>query len=162
MKKAFLIIIAILGMASAKAQIKDSGLRVIGEIGLGIGTISDEGFGTINPSIECSFGANVMSQIFLGGGIGYDTQIGISDAEGTYHEAKIFAHGRYYFSSNNAIIDLKLGYKRDFSNDTDACEVFVGPGYMFCDKYNVSVGYLGSYYDGTSVHGGAIKFGIEF
>lgn len=61
MKKVFLIIIAILGMASAKAQIKDSGLRVIGEIGLGIGTISDEGFGTINPSIECSFGANVMS-----------------------------------------------------------------------------------------------------
>ena len=108
MKKVFLIIIAILGMASAKAQIKDSGLRVIGEIGLGIGTISDEGFGTINPSIECSFGANVMSQIFLGGGIGYDTQIGIIDAEGTYHEGKIFAHGRYYFSSNNAIIDLKL------------------------------------------------------
>ena len=33
---------------------------------------------------------------------------------------------------------------------------------IFCDKYNVSVGYLGSYYDGTSVHGGAIKFGIEF
>ena len=88
MKKVFLIIIAILGMASAKAQIKDSGLRVIGEIGLGIGTISDEGFGTINPSIECSFGANVMSQIFLGGGIGYDTQIGIIDAEGTYHEER--------------------------------------------------------------------------
>lgn len=88
MKKVFLIIIAILGMASAKAQIKDSGLRVIGEIGLGIGTISDEGFGTINPSIECSFGANVMSQIFLGGGIGYDTQIGIIDAEGTYQKER--------------------------------------------------------------------------
>ena len=168
MKKVLLIIVALFGIASANAQFKDSGFKMIGEVGTGISTFTCGGeslFGAITPGTEFSFGANLSPQIFLGVGLGYDALIGISDVEGaTDHEGKVFAHGRFYLSSegNGAIIDLKAGYKRNFTSEMGAADIYVGPGFMFGGKYTLSVGYAGSFYDGLSTHGGAIKFGVEF
>ena len=168
MKKVLLIIVALFGIASANAQFKDSGFKMIGEVGTGISTFTGGGvslFGAITPGTEFSFGANLSPQIFLGVGLGYDALIGISDVEGaTDHEGKVFAHGRFYLSSegNGAIIDLKAGYKRNFTSEMGAADIYVGPGFMFGGKFTLSAGYAGSFYDGISTHGGAIKFGVEF
>ena len=167
MKKVLLIIVALFGIASANAQFKDSGFKMIGEVGTGISTFTGGGeslFGAITPGTEFSFGANLSPQIFLGVGLGYDALIGISDVEGTDHEGKVFAHGRFYLSSegNGAIIDLKAGYKRNFTSEVGAADIYVGPGFMFGGKYTLSAGYTGSYYNGISTHGGPIKLGVEF
>lgn len=177
MKKVILIAIAILGIANANAQYKDSGFKVIGEVGTGISSatstikyggvsVSGSAFGMLTPGVEFSLGANVMPQLFVGGGVGYDAIVGVSDFSGSEvgHEAKAFIHGRYYFSSegNGAIADVKAGYKRNFTGDLNAADVFVGPGYMFGGKFTISAGYAGTYYDGLKLHGGALKFGIEF
>lgn len=177
MKKVLLVIVALMGIAGANAQFKDSGLKIIGEVGTGVSVarasilgFSETSFGMLTPGLEISLGANVAPQFFIGGGVGYDAQVGVSDFSGTSHEAKAFAHGRYYFSSegNGVIADLKVGYKRNFSEEMNAADIFVGPGFMFGDKFTLSVGYAGTFYstgiDGLSLntHGGAIKFGIEF
>lgn len=168
MKKLFfIVVVAMFGIVSGNAQFKDNGFKVIGEISSGFSSASadgESGFGMISPGAEISLGANVTPQFYVGAGLGYNALIGVSDFEGTDHEAKAFVHGRFYFSpeGNGAIANIKIGYKRDFTSEVGALDVFVGPGYMFGEKFSLSVGYAGSFYDGVSLHGGAIKFGIEF
>lgn len=177
MKKVLLFIVALVGIASANAQFKDSGFKAITEIGTGVSVervsilgVSESVFGVLTPGLEVSLGANVIPQLFVGGGIGYNAAVGISDDEGTDHQVKAFGHARYYFSSNGngLVADLKVGYKRDITAKLNGADVFVGPGYMFGDKFTVSVGYTGTFYSTGadevkfSTHGGAVKFGIEF
>lgn len=167
MKKVIFILVAMLGIASANAQFKDSGLKTIVEVGSGVSTACADGasaFGFISPTVDLSVGANLAPKFFLGGGVGYNALVGVSDWEGTDHALKLFAHGRCYFSSegNGAIADVKVGYNRNLTSKLNAAEVFVGPGYLFGGKYNLSIGYTGTFYDGLSLHGGALKFGIEF
>lgn len=167
MKKVIFILVAMLGIASANAQFKDSGLKTIVEVGLGASTACADGasaFGFISPTVDLSIGANLAPKFFLGGGVGYNTLLGATNFEGTEHAVKAFAHGRCYFTSEGkgAIADVKVGYNRNLTSKANAAEVFVGPGYLFGGKYNLSIGYTGTFYDGLSLHGGALKFGIEF
>lgn len=183
MKKILLLIAILLGAMSANAQFakmkqdfslnhtdfKDSGLKIIGELGVGVDWCSIKYFGTafglIAPDLDISLGTHVLPQLFVGGGLGYNVLCGVSDLSGgTGHELKLFAHGRYYFSpaGQSAIVDLKLGYKRNFSGESNAFDLFIGPGYMFNNKYAVALGYSGSFYNDSSLHGIAAKFSVEF
>ena len=100
MKKFILIVVvAMFGIVSGNAQFKDNGFKVIGEISSGFSSLSadgESGFGMISPGVEISLGANVAPQFYVGAGLGYNALIGVSDFEGTDHEAKAFVHGRFY------------------------------------------------------------------
>lgn len=174
MKKIIFILVAMLGIASANAQFKDSGFKVIGEVGSNVTRMfvdgGGDGFGIVAPGAEVSLGTNVCPNFFVGGGVGYDAWVSVGDLKDsmsdTYHEIKAFAHGRYYMSAegNGLIADVKLGYKRNLSFDLnqDAFDIFVGPGYMFGGKFTVTAGYSGSFHKEFKLHGAALKFGMEF
>ena len=183
MKKLLLILAVVLSAASANAQFKDSGFKTIGELGLGfnwcrfgteIGSAS--AFGMITPTIQASFGSMLCSQVYLGGGIGYAAYAPVSTFKEagfskTVHGLKLFAHARFYTATegNGVIIDTKLGYQKAFGGyDINMFDFFVGPGYLFSDRYAITVGYAGSVSGkdsyGTTMlwHGPAVKFSLEF
>lgn len=174
MKKILVIIIAMLGIASVNAQVKDLGLKVIGQLGFGANAISsgvkgvDDGC-ALSPSMEFSFGTNVAPKFYLGAGVGYEGFFGVGDYKGSAsHCGKVFLHSRYYFTPDeecSGIVDVKTGYARDFKSDENLLTLFIGPGYLFGSKYSLSVGYVGTFGLGEmsgEMHGGAVKFGIEF
>ena len=172
MKKFLLALAVTLSVFGANAQsFKSMGIKVIGELGLDIEWATGKGvkgsyFGMITPGIDISVGKNVMPQLFLGGGLGYDIKNGVRHFSvfSSAHEVKFFGHGRYYFepAGSNLIADLKLGYKRNVTAESNAFEMFIGPGYMFSNKYAVSLGYNGSFYNGSSAHGLSFNFSVEF
>ena len=179
MKKFILIIAIVLGItASANAQIKTEGFKLIGSLGLGTswetvgaGGESMSGYGTIDPQVEITAGANVISNIYLGAGIGYVSRCGVKDVEDTFHELKVLGHVRFYATPENNssfIVDVKGGYSRMFANGSglNGGNVFVGPGYMFNRKCAISLGYDGSFFKfygiSTNYHGIAAKFTMEF
>ena len=176
MKKILLILVVILSAASANAQFKDSGFKIIGEAGLGFnwatmsgGGESISGFGYISPGLQASFGGMLCNQVFLGGGLGYEAAIGTGSDSVTFHGLRLFAHGRFYTTpvGNGLIIDVKLGYKRILNDGgCNTFDFFVGPGYMWGGKYAIALGYGNSLNKTAGLttmwHGPAAKFSIEF
>ena len=164
MKKILLIIALVLGItASANAQVKNSGFKVIGTAGFGIswvkGGIFADGlightktiFGSVDPQLELTAGGNVSSNLFIGVGIGYEARCGVRKCDGTQHELKVPATLRFYVSpesSEGFILDIKGGYSRLFANGDNGINggnLFIGPGYIFDRRFALSLGYEGSY-----------------
>ena len=174
MKKILLVLALIAGISTvANAQIKSSGFKLIGSAGLGISWASAgvsgsgesvtlaSGFGAVNPQVELTAGANVIPQLFIGIGLGYEARCGVKDCSGTQNELKIPATLRFYVNperSNGVIFDVKGGYSRLFQEgeDMNGGNLFIGPGYMF-GRCAVSLGYEGSFFR-HNVPGGAITF----
>ena len=187
MKKTLLIIALILGITSANAQSKTSGFKLIGSLGLGVSWInaglnilgehaSGTAFGSFNPHGELTAGVNVMPELFIGLGLGYDARCGVSNFKGdTQNELRVPAHVRFYTSperNGGIIIDVKGGYSRLFINGggLNGGNVFVGPGYMFGDCA-ISLGYEGSFFRvakneagnmSLNYHGISARFTYEF
>ena len=185
MKKILLILAVVFSAASANAQFADSGFKTIAELGLNIGwnKVSNSGqslsvFGMVTPSLQSSFGGMICRQVYVGAGLGYSAYIPVSDLnalEGgkasTVSAVKLYGHARFYTSpaGNGVIIDTTLGYQRAFGNvKANMFDFFVGPGYLFSDRYAVAVGYTGaisgkdSYGNTIFWHGPAVKFSVEF
>ncbi|MCF0204267.1 MAG: hypothetical protein HUK12_03040 [Muribaculaceae bacterium] len=189
MKKFLLIIAVVLGLtASVNAQVKTSGFKLIGSLGLGVswanvgvnvtdfGKDSESAFGFINPHGELTAGVNVIPNIFIGIGLGYDARCGVSNAKGTtQNELRVPAHVRFYTTperGSGIIIDVKGGYSRLFvsGGGFNGGNLFVGPGYMF-GGCALSLGYEGSFFRvikneagnlSYNFHGISARFTYEF
>ena len=164
MKKFLLVFAAIFAIATtANAQFKDSGFKIIGEVGAGVNWVEGK-FGTVTPGLDITFGANLGPKFFLGAGVGYNASIGVGDGSGSTNHLNVFGHGRIYFAGGNGfILDLKAGYKRIFEGDGgNAFTYFIGPGFMFKDRQALTIGYVGTVYSGGTEHGPAIKYSVEF
>ena len=187
MKKILLVIALIFGITTgANAQFKSEGFKLIGSVGVGISWVKAgmnilglEGdgttFGTVNPQLELTAGVNVMPELFIGVGLGYDARCGVTNLEGTQNELKVPAHVRFYTTperNGGIIIDVKGGYSRLFINGggMNGGNIFIGPGYMFSGKYAISLGYEGSFFRykddlaklTCSYNGIAARFTYEF
>ena len=174
MKRLFLILALICSVTTASAQVKDHGVKFIGALGSSVSWVHElkigyEGtsFGAFAPLADVSVGGMVNSNLFLGAGVGYNAVFfaGSYKKYAAAHEGKVFVHGRYYFTPSygqTVLFDCKFGYNRAFSDTQSALGLFFGPGYLFADRYAVSVGYSGSFYKDGGIHGVAAQFSVEF